>query len=140
MAMSLALDQPVKFTDITKSAGTRFTNTAGKAGKRWLPETMGSGCAFIDADGDGWPDIVLINSRDWSPKGRKSILALYRNNKNGTFTDVTAGSGLDFEIYGLGVAVADFDNDGRDDLYITALEGDRLLHNEGNFKFRDVTA
>ncbi|MBM3782856.1 MAG: CRTAC1 family protein [Acidobacteria bacterium] len=101
---------------------------------------MGAGCAFIDADGDGWPDIVFVNSRDWTPRGRRSTHALYRNNRNGTFTDVTRGSGLDVEVYGLGVAFADIDNDGRDDLYITALEGDRLYRNEGNFKFKDITA
>ncbi len=140
LAALSALPQTVQFTDVTKAAGITFTHNAGKAGKRWLPETMGSGCAFIDADGDGWPDIVFVNSKDWTPRGRKSIQALYRNNKNGTFTNVTAGSGLDIELYGLGVAFADYDNDGRDDLYITALEGDRLFHNEGNFKFRDVTA
>lgn len=134
------LAQDVQFSDVTKSAGIAFTHNSGRAGKRWLPETMGSGCAFVDADGDGWPDIVFVNSRDWTPRGRKSIQAIYRNNKNGTFTNVTAGSGLDIEHYGLGVAFADYDNDGRDDLYITALEGDRLFHNEGNFKFRDVTA
>jgi hypothetical protein len=140
LAALSALPQTVQFADVTKAAGITFTHNAGKAGKRWLPETMGSGCAFIDADGDGWPDIVFVNSKDWTPRGRKSIQALYRNNKNGTFTNVTAGSGLDIELYGLGVAFADYDNDGRDDLYITALEGDRLFHNEGNFKFRDVTA
>ncbi len=132
--------QDVQFADITKAAGIAFTHNSGRAGKRWLPETMGSGCAFFDADGDGWPDIVLVNSKDWTPRGRRSLQALYRNNKNGTFTNVTAGSGLDIELYGLGVAFADYDNDGRDDLYLTALEGDRLFHNEGNFKFRDVTA
>ena len=136
----MAFPQDVQFADVTKAAGISFTHNSGRAGKRWLPETMGSGCAFIDADGDGWPDIVLINSKDWTPRGRRSIQALYRNNKNGTFTNVTAGSGLDVELYGMGVAFADYDNDGRDDLYITALEGDRLFHNEGNFKFRDVTA
>ena len=140
LAALSALPQTVQFADVTKAAGITFTHNAGKAGKRWLPETMGSGCAFIDADGDGWPDIVFVNSKDWTPRGRKSIQALYRNNKNGTFTNVTTGSGLDLELYGLGVAFADYDNDGRDDLYITALEGDRLFHNEGNFKFRDVTA
>ena len=128
-----------RFTDITKSAGINFIHNAGKAGKKWLPETMGSGCAFTDLDGDGYPDIVLLNSKDWTPKGRRSLSALYRNNKNGTFTNVTTASGLDVEMYALGIAVGDFDNDGRDDLYITALEGDRLFHNEGNFKFRDVT-
>jgi hypothetical protein len=129
----------VKFTDVTAAAGIHFVHNAGKAGKKWLPETMGSGCAFFDADGDGWPDILLVNGKDWTPRGRKSTAALYRNNHNGTFTDITAGSGLDIEIYGIGVAIADYDNDGKDDVYITALDGDHLFHNEGGGKFRDVT-
>lgn len=130
----------VQFTDVTKAAGIQFTHNSGRAGKRWLPETMGAGCIFFDYDGDGWPDIFLVNSKDWTPKGRKSTGALYHNNRNGTFTNTTVGSGLDVEIFGMGVASADYDNDGREDLYITALEGDRLFHNEGNGKFRDVTA
>jgi enediyne biosynthesis protein E4 len=128
-----------RFKDITATSGIKFTHNSGRAGKKWLPETMGSGCAFIDVDGDGWQDIVLLNSKDWTPKGRRNLSALYRNNKNGTFTDITRGSGLDIEMYAMGVAVADYDNDGRDDLYITALEGDRLFHNEGAGKFRDAT-
>ncbi len=131
---------PVQFTDVTQQAGIKFTHNSGRAGKRYLPETMGSGAAFIDLDSDGWPDILLLNSKDWTPRGRKSLSSLYRNNKNGTFTDITTGSGLDVEMYAMGVAVGDFDNDGREDVYITALEGDRLFHNEGNGKFRDVTA
>jgi enediyne biosynthesis protein E4 len=127
------------FTDVTAAAGIKFVHNSGRAGKKFLPETLGSGCAFIDLDGDGWPDILMINSKDWTPRGRRSIAALYRNNRNGTFTDVTAGSGLDVEMYGMGVAVADYDNDGRDDVYITALEGDRLFHNLGGGKFADVT-
>ena len=111
LAASTAFPQDVRFADVTKSAGISFTHNSGRAGKRWLPETMGSGCAFMDADGDGWPDIVLINSKDWTPRGRRSIQALYRNNRNGTFTNVTAGSGLDIELYGMGVAFADYDND-----------------------------
>lgn len=130
----------VQFTDVTQQAGIKFTHNSGRAGKRYLPETMGSGAAFIDLDSDGWPDILLLNSKDWTPRGRKSLPALYRNNKNGTFTDITAASGLDVEMYAMGVAVGDFDNDGREDIYVTALEGDRLFHNEGNGKFRDVTA
>src|SRR5438552_8363128 len=130
----------VRFTEITAAAGIKFTHNSGRAGKKFLPETLGSGCAFFDADGDGWPDILLINSKDWTPRGRRSLPALYRNNKNGTFTDITAGSGLDAEMYGMGVAIAHYDNDGREDVYITALEGDRLFHNEGGGKFRDVTA
>jgi enediyne biosynthesis protein E4 len=130
---------PVTFTDVTEQAGIHFTHNSGRAGKKYLPETLGAGCAFFDADGDGWPDILLINSKDWTARGRKSIAALYRNNHNGTFTDITAGSGLDIEIYGMGVAIGDYDNDGRDDVYVTALDGDHLFHNEGNGKFRDVT-
>ncbi len=130
---------PIQFADVTAQAGIRFTHNAGRAGKKYLPETLGSGCAFFDADGDGWPDILLINSKDFTPRGRKSLSALYRNNHNGTFTNITAGSGLDVEMYGMGVAIADYDNDGRDDVYITALDGDHLFHNEGNGKFRDVT-
>jgi len=130
----------LKFTDVTAQAGIKFTHNSGRAGKKFLPETLGSGGAFFDADGDGWPDILLINSKDWTPRGRKSFSALYRNNHDGTFTNVTAGSGLDVEMYGMGVAIGDYDNDGRDDVYITALEGDRLFHNEGGGKFRDVTA
>src|SRR5574341_445010 len=129
----------VQFTDVTAAAGIKFVHNSGRAGRKWLPETLGSGCAFFDADGDGWPDVLLVNSKDWTPRGRKSLPALYRNNRNGTFTNVTAASGLGVEMYGMGVAVGDFDNDGRDDVYITALEGDRLFHNEGRFKFRDAT-
>jgi hypothetical protein len=130
---------PVVLTDVTAQAGIHFTHNSGRAGKKYLPETLGSGCAFFDADGDGWQDILLVNSKDWTPRGHKSTAALYRNNRNGTFTDVTAGSGLDIEIYGMGVAVGDYDNDGRDDVYITALDGDHLFHNEGGGKFKDVT-
>jgi hypothetical protein len=139
LAGAMALGAQVVFTDVTASAGVRFVHNSGRAGKKWLPETLGSGCAFFDADGDGWLDIFLVNSRDWSPRGRRSLPALYRNNRDGTFTNVTAGSGLDVELYGMGVAIGDFDNDGRDDVYLTALEGDRLFRNEGNFRFRDVT-
>jgi enediyne biosynthesis protein E4 len=130
----------VQFTDVTAQAGIKFVHNAGKTGKKFLPETLGSGAAFLDADGDGWIDILLVNGKDWTPRGRHTTAALYRNNHDGTFTDITRGSGLDVEMYGIGVAVADFDNDGRDDVYITALEGDRLFHNEGNGKFKDVTA
>ncbi|MBL8227178.1 MAG: CRTAC1 family protein [Bryobacterales bacterium] len=129
----------VRFTNVTETAGIRFTHNNGNSGKKWLPETLGSGCAFLDVDGDGWLDVLLINSKPWTPRGANVTHKLYRNNRNGTFTDATAGSGLDVEMYGMGVAVGDYDNDGRDDVYITALEGDRLFHNEGG-RFRDVTA
>ncbi|MBM3773540.1 MAG: CRTAC1 family protein [Acidobacteria bacterium] len=131
------------FTDVTAPAGIRFTHNSGRAGKKFLPETLGSGCAFFDADGDGWLDILLVNSKHWTRPagrpGRRSLHALYRNNRNGTFTNITAGSGLDVEMYGMGVAIADYDNDGRDDVFLTALEGDRLFRNLGAAKFREVT-
>ena len=100
---------------------------------------MGSGCAFFDADGDGWLDVLLVNGKDFTPRGRRTTAALYRNNHDGTFTDITRGSGLDIEIYGMGVTIGDYDNDGREDVYITALGGDHLFHNEGGGRFKDVT-
>lgn len=129
----------ITFTDVTTAAGIAFTHNSGRAGKKYLPETMGSGAAFFDADGDGWPDLFLVNSKNWTPGGKPSLSALYRNTGKGSFTDITTGSGLDVEMYGIGVAAGDYDNDGHDDLYVTALEGDRLFHNEGGGKFKDVT-
>jgi hypothetical protein len=134
-----APDEPVRFTDVTAAAGVHFVHNAGRTGKKWLPETMGSGVAFFDADGDGWLDILFVNGKDWTPRGRHTTAALYRNNHDGTFTDITRGSGLDVELYGIGVTIGDYDNDGRDDVYITAYGGDRLFHNEGGGHFRDVT-
>jgi enediyne biosynthesis protein E4 len=136
---SLSAANPVQFTDVTTAAGITFVHNAGRTGKKWLPETMGPGAAFFDADGDGWLDILIVNGKDLIPKGRRTPAALYRNNHNGTFTDITKGSGLDIDIYGMGVSIADYDNDGRDDIYITALGGDHLFHNEGNGHFKDVT-
>ena len=130
----------VTFKDVTAAAGITFVHNSGRSGKKYLPETMGAGGAFVDLDGDGWLDIVIVNSRDWAPKaGTASVHGLYRNNRNGTFTDVVKGSGLDQSVYGMGVAAGDVDNDGDEDLYVTALEGDRLYRNDGGFKFTNVT-
>jgi hypothetical protein len=130
----------VTFVDITVEAGIRFVHTTGAFGKKYLPETLGSGCAFVDVDGDGWQDIVLVNATAWpGHKKTPSYPALYRNNRDGTFTDVTRQSGLAAEMYGLGVAAADFDNDGRVDLYITALDANHLFHNVGGGRFVEVT-
>ena len=145
-ALGIAATTPmsgVRFVDCTRKAGIHFTHYSGATGKKYLPETLGAGCAFVDLDGDGWPDILLINGRDFDAKSshhHRSLPALYHNNHDGTFTDITRGSGLDVEMYGMGVAIADYDNDGLPDIYITALEGDRLFHNEGHGHFRDVTA
>jgi len=129
----------VQFRDITKQAGINFVHNDGAAGKKWLPETMGPGCAFIDYDNDGYPDILLVNGKDWTSPGRPSTLKLYHNNRNGTFTDVTAKAGLAVSMYGMGVAVGDYDNDGYDDIFVTALGQSRLFHNNGNGTFTDVT-
>jgi len=102
---------------------------------------MGSGACFLDYDNDGWQDILLINSMDWPDhKTHKSYPALYHNNTDGTFTDVTRAAGLGLETYGMGCAVGDFDNDGFDDIYITSVGGNHLFRNLGNGKFADVTA
>ena len=132
---------PIRFTDVTAQAGIHFRHNSGGFGKKYLPETMGSGVCAIDYDNDGWQDILFVNSMDWPDhKSSKSFPALYHNNKDGTFTDVTRQAGLAVEIYGLGCTVADYDNDGFDDIYITALDGNHLFHNLGNGRFSDVTA
>ena len=131
---------PIQSTDVTAQAGIHFKHNSGAFGKKYLPETMGSGVCFIDYDNDGWQDILLINSMDWpGHKSGKSLPALYHNNRDGTFTDVTKQAGLAIEIYGLGCAVGDYDNDGKNDIYITALGSNHLFRNLGNGKFADVT-
>ena len=131
---------PARFLNITQRAGIQFIHNTGATGKKFLPETMGSGCAFIDYDNDGKPDILLVNGSDFPGfKRKRTPTKLYHNNGNGTFTDVTARSGLGIDMYGMGVAVGDFDNDGWDDIYITGLGEAHLFHNEHNGTFKDVT-
>ncbi|HSB27422.1 MAG TPA: CRTAC1 family protein [Pyrinomonadaceae bacterium] len=131
----------IEFTDVSGQAGIRFKHNSGAFGKKYLPETIGSGCAFIDYDNDGWQDILLVNSTNWpEQKGPKSFPALYHNNKDGTFTNVTGQAGLAVDMYGIGVAVADYDNDGNDDIYITCVGPNHLFRNLGGGKFADVTA
>ena len=139
-ALAGSLVAQVEFTDVTASAGIKFVHTNGAFGKKYLPETMGAGGAFLDYNNDGWLDIYLVNGTNW-PDGKKqpSLPALYRNNGNGTFTDVTKASGLAVEFYGMGVSSADYDNDGDCDLFVSALGPDRLFQNQGNGTFRDVT-
>ncbi|MCS6858975.1 MAG: CRTAC1 family protein [Abditibacteriales bacterium] len=143
--MAQTVTSPAQFADVTERAGIRFKHTSGAQGELHLPETMGSGCAFFDFDNDGWLDIFFVNSKPIPhcspPKvNPPPTLALYHNNRDGTFTDVTTGSGLDVSLYGMGCAIGDYDNDGRDDVLVTTcLEGHRLFRNEGQGKFKDVT-
>src|SRR6476469_7821342 len=138
LCLAASRDTGVRLVDITNRAGIHFSHYNGSAGKKWLPETIGAGCAFTDLDGDGWADIFLLNGKDWTPSRTHHFGAFYHNNRNGTFSDITKGSGLDVEMYANGVAVADYDNDGLPDIYVTALEGDHLFHNEGHGHFKDV--
>jgi enediyne biosynthesis protein E4 len=133
--------QQIHFRDITSPSGIHFTHNNGAFGKKWLPETMGPGCAFIDYDNDGYPDILLVNGEDWPGHNHAGPTTpkLYHNNHDGTFTDVTRKAGLAVPMFGLGVAVADYDNDGFDDIFITALGQSHLFHNNGNGTFTDVT-
>jgi len=130
----------IQFRDVTQQAGIRFVHNNGAFGKKFLPETMGPGVAFIDYDNDGWPDVFLVNGMDWPGHVQKhSTPKLYHNNRDGTFTDVTHKAGLDIEMFGMGVAVGDYDNDGYDDLFLTAYGQSHLFHNNGNGTFTDVT-
>jgi enediyne biosynthesis protein E4 len=129
-----------RLVDVTAAAGIDFRHNNGAYGGTLLPETLGSGCAFLDYDADGWQDILLINGMDWpGHKRRRTTLKLYRNNRNGTFADVTRAAGLDVELYGMGVAVGDFNNDGFPDLYITCVGQSRLFRNTGKGRFIDIT-
>jgi hypothetical protein len=135
-----ATAQNIQFRDITAKAGIQFVHNNAAFGKKYLPETMGPGCAFIDYDADGYPDIVLVNGEDWPGHSKSaSTLRLYHNNHDGSFTDVTRKAGLAVSMFGLGVAVGDYDNDGHDDLFITALGQSHLFHNNGIGTFTDVT-
>jgi enediyne biosynthesis protein E4 len=128
------------FADVTAAAGLQFQHNSGAFGGIFLPETLGSGCAFLDFDNDGWQDILLVNGMDWpGHKRQKSTLKLYRNNRNGSFTDVTRAAGLDIEMYGMGVAVGDYNNDGFPDIFITCVGQSHLFRNNGDGKFSDVT-
>lgn len=140
---------PVSFTDITEQAGIRFRHTNGAFGQKLLPETMGSGVAFLDFDNDGHQDLLFINSCHWpghEPKNQPAPTpVLYRNLGDGTFEEMTGPAGLAVTLYGMGVAIGDFDNDGWPDLFITGVGGNRLFHNEpasagaNGRAFRDVT-
>jgi hypothetical protein len=133
----------IPFTDITRAAHITFVHENGAAGEKLLPESMGGGCAFLDYNRDGFPDILLVNSDFWpgqQPADRqRPTMALYKNDGLGNFEDVTTEAGLDVSFYGQGVAVGDFDNDGWVDVFFSAVGPDRLFRNNRG-KFEDVTA
>jgi enediyne biosynthesis protein E4 len=141
----LAGSIPVHFTDVTASAGIHFRHTSGASGRLYLPETMGAGCAFLDYDGDGWQDLFFVNSGALPGfRGQGPFYpALYRNRGDGTFEEVTKGAGLAITCYGMGCAVGDYDNDGDEDLYVTALGENHLFRNErvpsGTARFVEVS-
>ncbi len=134
--------QPISFTDVTAAAGIEFVHESGAFGQKWMPETLGSGGGFFDYDGDGRPDLLLVNSCCWpghEKPGEPPTLRLYRNVDGVRFEDVTQASGLDLTVYGMGCAFADYDADGDQDIYITAWGDNRLLRNDDG-RFTDVTA
>jgi enediyne biosynthesis protein E4 len=139
-ARTTATNQPVRFDDITKQAGIRFVHLKGNQGIASIRDEAGPGICVFDFDGDGWPDIYFVSARDLYGRGLAARNALYRNNGDGTFTDVTEKAGVPGTGYGLGCVVGDYDNDGHPDLYVTQYGKNVLYHNNGNGTFSDVTA
>ena len=130
---------PVEFTDITASSGIKFKHFKGNNGISINREEFGPGVCVADFDGDGWQDIYFVNGRDLYGRGISIVNALYRNNHDGTFTDVTEKAGVPGTGYGLGCVWGDFDNDGLPDLFVTQYGKNVLYHNNGNGTFTDVT-
>jgi hypothetical protein len=136
----------IAYAEKAAAMGIDFTHVTGAAGKKWMPETMGAGVAVLDYDGDGRPDLLFVSGSYWPGDPRaasqKSSLALYRNEGNDAaglphFRNVTREAGLERVFYGMGASVADYDNDGRDDIYVTGLTGNLLFHNVGS-RFEEV--
>ena len=129
-----------RLVDVTSGAGIAFTHNNGAYGKKYLPETLGAGAAFLDYNNDGRQDILLVNGSAWPERPpARSFSRLYRNDGAGRFTDVTRAAGLQVELYGMGAAAADFDNDGWQDILITAVGQNRLFRNTGAGTFTDAT-
>ena len=132
---------PVNFTDITKQAGIEFVHINGAYGERLMPETIGSGAAFLDYDNDGDQDLFLVNFNYWpghEQAGDPPRQMLYQNDGSGQFRDVTGETGLAITAYGMGVAVGDYDNDGWTDLFLSTVGRDYLFHNQRG-QFVEVT-
>jgi enediyne biosynthesis protein E4 len=148
-APSLAAPVPGKFVDVTQKVGVRFLHQALHTSRKYLIETMGSGVALFDCDNDGRLDLFLVNGAPYSDPTPKGFVPqktgpeywnrMYHQKPDGTFEDITEKAGLQGVGYGMGVAVADYDNDGYEDLFVTGYGGNRLYHNNGNCTFTDVT-
>ena len=139
----LAAPAPALFEEVPpERSGITFVHENAMSAERYLPETMGPGCAFLDYDNDGWMDVYIVNSGPADFYTPKTPLrnALYRNNRDGTFTDVTEKAGVTGGTFGMGVAVGDYDNDGYADLFVTGYGRCILYHNNGDGTFTDVTA
>lgn len=132
---------PFRLVDVTKQSRIRFIHNSGAFGRKYLPETLGPGCAFLDFDNDGWQDILIVNGTDWPEDLRhRTTLSLYKNNRDGTFHEVTRQAGLNVPVYGMGVAIGDFNNDGFPDIFLSCVGQSRLFQNTGKGTFVDVTA
>jgi tetratricopeptide (TPR) repeat protein len=134
----------IRFMDMTAAAGIAFTHEAGATGAKWYPETIGAGVGFVDYDGDGWPDILLVNGTHWPEKQSAAAvpdaptLRLYRNRGDGTFEDVTQRAGMAVPVYGMGLAAADYDNDGDIDVLVTGYLRHLFFINNGDGTFAEV--
>ena len=136
------IESPLRFADVTQASGINFVHKNGAFGQKWMPETIGSGGGFFHYDNDGYPDLLLVNSTEWAGHESGNPLPtpeLYLNQRDGTFKPITREANLDFSMYGMGVAFADYDADGDTDMYLTAVGDNKLLRND-NGVFTDVTA
>lgn len=137
--LSIRVEADVKFTDVTDVSGIEFQHFTGATGERYMPETMGAGCAFLDYDADGHLDILFANGTSLIPAGSVDTPKLYRNTRNGQFVDVTESAKLNVPMYGMGIVAADYDNDADLDIYFTNVGENRLFRNNGDKTFTDVT-
>ena len=139
ICLCIPAEADVQFTDVTDVTGLTFQHFTGATGERYMPETMGAGCAFLDYDADGNLDILLANGTAWTPADETDTPRLYRNTGNGQFIDTTESAKLNVPMYGMGITVADYDNDADADIYFTNVGENRLFRNNGDRTFTDVT-